>query len=335
MHITGETKYNVADVINVIKVLKREFSECLVDEDSFLQKTETINVYKKNIGFGERRRFYGLEFVIYPGDNLVIFNSENKSQIMRDKVSKLGYNIASIEIVKKEVFGDIQEELNKIYWSELKKRNPELIEKNIAKLLDNVTAKIPETNLFEFVIYDPFVLWHGNSESTWPEYIPYDYTFTLEKGSNGKLDYKKLTEIVQKLPVHKTIAISSRIPHTETHLPLIDFNESANDVDAVKTVLKRNGIKTPQIASSGNSFHHYDIANISSTEEYFRILNLLSDQEEIGRYWPIHQIKQGFSLLRIAPSSIKPFFPEIVNPNMTYDRNLDKMVETELINEVK
>ncbi len=42
-------------------------------------------------------------------------------------------------------------------------------------------------------------------------------------------------------------------------------------------------------------------------------MRLLAEQPEIGRYWPEMQIRQGFALLRVTPSAVKPFYPEIVD----------------------
>jgi hypothetical protein len=236
-------------------------------------------------------------------------------------LQKLGYHVPSRRMnlnplaTKEDIIPYTRPE--EILWDELRTgKGQKLIQQELEGLLIPILSAVGSAQKVEFSIYNPFVV--ETTDDVIPPYIEYDELFSLPTTSNGIVDLSVLLERIKTMPSDRALAISSNL-ETKTghrHLPMIDFSTGyeRESWDA-SSVLQRVGVPEECLVDSGNSYHHYDVRELLTTEQFWSYLELIAKQPEIGENWPWFSAHQGFSLLRISPCGLKPHFPSVLNPD--------------------
>jgi len=207
-----------------------------------------------------------------------------------------------------------QELIRSVYLTELRKREG-IIYKPVQKLLKILPHNDASVVSCQFVAYDPRRIgvlgWSGYGYPV----IREDRVFeSFELHNTYGVDPELLEDVLQKMSIGASIAtgITSKvvIKNREIrHIPMIDFVDSPHPIypddfiDAVKK-LELSGI----IVSSGKSYHFYG-DELQTPAEWEQFLAKLTQEELVDKFWADLQRKQGFSLLRITPCTIKQHFP--------------------------
>lgn len=253
--------------------------------------------------------------VYYNHKIAVISNKlENNSEIAK-KLQKIGYFVPSkmmlISNSNREVISPIS-----ILWDELRKgEGISKIKNNLEGLLRPLLTSIKGVENFEFSIYNPYLV--TSTDDVIPPYIEYDELFQLPTFGNGMVNLDVLLEKIKTMPPDRALAISSKtkIKNEVQHIPMIDFISSDGALEKEDVISVTNRLDIPQkiIVDSGNSFHHHNTKQLLSDEGFRNYLEKIAEQPEVGKNWPYFSAYQGFSLLRISPSSTKPNYPIIVS----------------------
>jgi len=236
--------------------------------------------------------------------NFAVFYNHNvafaKTNFFAEKLQCLGYAVSSVPISSNARLGYN----DALLWQHMRQNNSPLILEYIEQLLLPVTASLKVDEL-EFAVYNPHVI--TSTDDVSPPYMKYEELFTLRR----PFDFSILAQKLQKVNTFHAIALSSRVQGK--HIPLIDFSteHSPTDENELKGVLLELNLTERVAVDSGNSYHHYGQKIITSSDFYTH-MRKISTHKNIGGCWPEMQMRQGFGLLRIAPSAGKPYFPEIL-----------------------
>lgn len=97
------------------------------------------------------------------------------------------------------------------------------------------------------------------------------------------------------------------------HIPMIDFECPINKENKVKilNLISELGQKDGFLLESGQSYHFYG-AKLLEEMEWKKFNEKLAKNELIGQTWPKLQVEDGFSVLRITTSPLKPTMPKVI-----------------------
>jgi hypothetical protein len=210
----------------------------------------------------------------------------------------LGYEVGS-ERFNSNHLGD-----NEFYlWSHLQKTGAPIIEQKIEELLLPIIQST-ETDELEFAVYSPGRVSCSDRKM---EYQNYEELFVLKR----PFDFSLLRQRLKRAHTSETLALSSRMQGKQ--LPFVDFSTeyAPKGKTSLKNAMQELHLPDRIPVNSGNSFHHYG-QQLLKPQEYYAHLRSLKEHRSVGPHWPDLQMYQGFSLLRIAPSGLKPFFPEVL-----------------------
>jgi hypothetical protein len=193
----------------------------------------------------------------------------------------------------------------------------ERIKENLEALLSPILASYKGVKEFEFAVYSPDAV--VSSDDIFPAYIEYDEVFPVQANERGTVDFGILVNRLAGLEEGKALALSSRVLTNDgrRHMPMIDFKSRGVYYNDVLRMLQRLNLPFKFLVCSSVNFpvanyHHYCTGRLmddKGSDEYF---NFLREQPEVGVVWADFQAGQGFSLLRVAPSATKLWFPEIL-----------------------
>lgn len=124
-----------------------------------------------------------------------------------------------------------------------------------------------------------------------------------------------LEEVFQKRG-DENFGLASRVSLADgeiKHIPMIDFDCpcSEQNLHRVADTLSDLGQKKGFIIESGRSYHYYGI-DLFSEEEWRNFMERCQEQDIIEREWPLWQLRDGFSVLRLSTSSTKPYPPQVI-----------------------
>ena len=127
----------------------------------------------------------------------------------------------------------------------------------------------------------------------------------------------KLLRLQDQLSGHQLLGISSRVitvSQKVRHIPLMDFRceISSKNEDLLRSVLPATGQGGGYVLNSGRSYHFYGarLLTVTGWRKFLGkclLLRDLVDERYVG-----HQLVDGYCVLRISKSSVKPFVPRVV-----------------------
>lgn len=138
----------------------------------------------------------------------------------------------------------------------------------------------------------------------------------LVKLSRGELMVGKLLEMQRGLSPHQLIGITSKVsagPEAR-HIPMMDFKCEVSDrnLRVLGDLLRESCVRIGFILTSGRSYHFYGRELL--TEESWRkflgkclLMSDFVDERYVG-----HQLVDGYCVLRVSASSMKPTLPRVV-----------------------
>ncbi|MFH0852493.1 MAG: hypothetical protein V1845_02740 [bacterium] len=97
------------------------------------------------------------------------------------------------------------------------------------------------------------------------------------------------------------------------HIPMIDFQCPCCEEGLTEAIraLDWLGQRKGFLLESGRSYHYYGI-NVMTADEWVSFMRDCRERHVIGSSWPMHQLEDGFSVLRISTSISKPQLPKVI-----------------------
>lgn len=258
----------------------------------------------------ENKAFLKKILVAYTESRIAIV-SEKMSEKSIESLQKIGYNIP-LKRMKESWFNEDIIGPEEILWDELRKgKGINKIKNNLENLLTPILSSIEDVYEYRFAIYNPFIV--KSTDDVIPPYIEYDEIFSLKTYGNKMVNIDLLLEKIKTMPLQRALSISSEVRTNQgkKHIPMIDFKSTDLELWEIEKIIERLQIPEDFLVNSGNSFHHHNTEKLMNLDEFYSYADKIAEQPEIGENWPWLSAHQGFSLLRISPSSKKPFFPII------------------------
>ena len=151
---------------------------------------------------------------------------------------------------------------------------------------------------------------HGERERGWQLFTP------QAVGEAIHPDWLKGFERQFQKKEEENLALTSRVELAKgriKHIPMVDFDCACSEQNFQKAIeaLLALGEKGGFLLKSGKSYHYYGIGLLSETR-WHNLMKRCQKQELIGYDWPLLQLRDGFSGLRVSTSSTKSHLPQLI-----------------------
>lgn len=140
--------------------------------------------------------------------------------------------------------------------------------------------------------------------------------FLLPVGEAIHSDWIETLELWYQKEEEENLGLTSRVKLANgriMHIPMIDFRCPCSEQNFSKVVktLSVLGESRGFLLKSGNSYHYYGI-KLLDEKRWRKFMKRCQGESIIGHDWPLFQLQDGFSILRISTSSAKPHPPKII-----------------------